>query len=226
MHVGMARYGRLNEVNQESWPCSSWRQGFLHAAAACRWAEEPSGGQRLRDAPARHLAACDGILACASGSVCHLQWTHAACLYTCNLDHAQHTVSIAVIAVCTLQDVQLYDVDRQRWRQTLQAGAEVGGLTMAGPRLLLAAAGPEVLLWRGSRLMRRFHSAYAAAIARRSLPRRPWRCHRSSPPAACCLFCVVSICPIVSFTYKTALVTPCKLCLCRCAHRCAAAEHS
>jgi hypothetical protein len=59
--------------------------GFLHAAAACRWVEEPSGSQTLRSAPARHLAACDGVLACASGSVRRLQQP----IFALHLAHGQ-----------------------------------------------------------------------------------------------------------------------------------------
>jgi hypothetical protein len=107
-------------------------------------------------------------------------------------------------AVCALQEVQLYDVDRQRWRRALQAGAEIDGLTMVGPQLLLAAAGPEVLLWLRARLVHRFQSAFAAAAAAcRALqvPPSPCTYHCPSPPAACCLCCVASICPVISFTY-------------------------
>ncbi len=63
------------------------------------------------------------------------------------------------------QEVQLYDVDRQHWQPELQAGAHIHALAMAGPQVLLAAAGRQVLLWREDRLMRRFKSAGAAAAA-------------------------------------------------------------
>lgn len=121
-----------------------------------------------------------------------------------------HRPWIPIFAVCALQEVQLYDVDRQRWRRALQAGAEIDGLAMVGPQLLLAAAGREVLLWLRARLMHRFQGACAAtAAACRALPLPPWpwRYHSSSPPAAWCLCCVASICPVISFTYETAFVT-------------------
>jgi hypothetical protein len=71
-----------------------------------------------------------------------------------------------------VQTVQLYDVDSRRWRPPFQRFPdalvhEVSGLAMAGPHLTLAAAGREVLLWRGDRLMRRFQGAGAAASSRR-----------------------------------------------------------
>lgn len=230
MHVGMARYGRLNDVNHEPWLRSSWRRGFLHAAAACRWMEEPSGSQRLRDAMARHMAACDGVLACASGSVHHLQQSHAAiCTQPIPVrpcTHVMKRASVSCMPVCALQEVQLYDVE-QHWQPVLQAGAEIGGLAMAGPQLLLAAAGREVLLWRGPRLMRRFQGACAVAAARKALPWLPWCCQHSSLPAACGFYSLsLQLAQVTAPFCRTVTATPCKLCRCRCAHRCAAAEHS
>ena len=66
--------------------------------------------------------------------------------------------------MCALQEVQLYDVDRQHWHQALQAGADIGGIAIPGPQLVLAAAGRDVLLWRGRLLMRKFRGVCAAAF--------------------------------------------------------------
>ena len=92
---------------------------------------------------------------------------------------------VSGMPVCALQEVQLYNVDRQRWRPALQAGSEINGLAMAGPQLLLAAAGRDVLLWRGSCLMRSFQGERAAATARRAMP---WNAVALLPLlATCCM---------------------------------------
>jgi hypothetical protein len=98
--------------------------------------------------------------------------------------------------VCALQEVQLYDVDRQHWHQALQAGAEIGSIAIPGPQLVLAAAGRDMLLWRGRLLMRKLRGVcFAAPI----LLWPPFCCHRSSLPAAPDSCCVVLTCPIHTF---------------------------